>query len=108
VEAPGQVACLIGLKYMGRKTISIVFYVITCVSCLLMIFDNPTMRVSAALLAKLGITSAWNSSWLISIEIYPTVLRSTGRGFTSVVSRIGAITGPFVKDIVRLKDIFKN
>ena len=101
VEAPGQAASIIGLKYMGRKTLSIVFFVITCVSCLLMIFDNPTMRVSAAMIAKFGINSAWYSSWLISIEIYPTVLRNTGRGLTSVVSRIGAMTGPFVKDIVR-------
>ena len=73
-----------------------------------MIFDNPTMRVSAALLAKFSINTAWCASWLISIEIYPTVLRNTGRGLTSVVSRIGAITGPFVRDIVRLKDTFKN
>ena len=108
VEAPGQIVCLIGLKYMGRKTVTIVFYVITCISCLLMIFDNPTMRVSAALIAKFGINSAWDACWLISIEMYPTVLRSTGRGLTSVVSRIGAITGPFVRDIVRLKDIFYN
>ena len=106
MEAPGQIACIIGLKYMGRKTLSIVFYVITCVSCLLMIFDNPTMRVSAALLAKFGINSAWFSSYFISIEIYPTVLRNTGRGLSAVVSRIGAITGSFVTDIVRLKGIF--
>ena len=108
VEAPGQIACLIGLKYMGRKTVTIVFYVITCVSCLLMIFDNPTMRVSAALLAKFGITITLTTCWLISLEIYPTVLRNTGRGLSAVVSRIGAITGPFVRDIVRLKDTFKN
>ena len=106
MEAPGQITCLIGLKYMGRKTISIVFYVLTSVSCLLMIFDNPTLRVSTALLAKFSITSAWYSSWLISSEIFPTVLRSTGRGFTSVVGRIGAITGPFVSEIVRSQDIF--
>ncbi|XP_053385115.1 organic cation/carnitine transporter 2-like [Mercenaria mercenaria] len=47
-----------------------------------------------ALIANMGISTAWGSVQTMTIEIYPTVIRNIGFGTLSVTGRIGAIVGP--------------
>ncbi|XP_036364182.1 organic cation transporter protein-like [Octopus sinensis] len=48
------------------------------------------------LLGKFGITSAYGSIYLLSAELFPTVVRANGLGFASFFARIGSISGPFI------------
>ncbi|XP_029643937.1 organic cation transporter protein-like [Octopus sinensis] len=47
-------------------------------------------------LGKLGISAAYGSIYLLSAEIFPTVVRVNGIGIASVSSRIGGIAAPFI------------
>ncbi|CAG2179267.1 unnamed protein product [Oppiella nova] len=56
-------------------------------------------NVVCALISKFGVTSAWNVMAIMGHELYPTVLRHRGMGAAYVVGRIGAICGPFMKNL---------
>ncbi len=47
-------------------------------------------------LGKLFVTGSFGIIYVYAAELYPTVLRSTGMGMTSVMARIGSILAPVV------------
>ena len=48
----------------------------------------------------MGVSSALSGIYVMSPELYPTVLRSFGLGSCSMVSRLGGIASPYVADLV--------
>ncbi|CAI9731808.1 organic cation transporter protein-like [Octopus vulgaris] len=48
------------------------------------------------ILGKFGIAAAFASVYLLSAEIFPTVVRANGLGVASVSARIGGIIAPFI------------
>lgn len=62
--------------------------------------DNTWAVVSLFLLGKLGITSAFATSYVHTAEMLPTVVRSMGVGSASTVARLGALIAPFVPLLV--------
>lgn len=49
---------------------------------------------------KVGATVGFSVIYFWSAEIFPTVLRNTLMGASSVVGKIGAIMAPYISDIV--------
>ncbi|WAR11337.1 ORCT-like protein [Mya arenaria] len=47
-----------------------------------------------ALIANIGITTAWGPVQTMTIELYPTVIRTIGFGTLSVFGRVAAMVGP--------------
>lgn len=62
--------------------------------------ENTWAVVSLFLLGKLGITSAFATSYVHTAEMLPTVVRSMGVGSASTVARLGALIAPFVPLLV--------
>lgn len=56
--------------------------------------------VTLFLFGKLGITSAFATSYVHTAEMLPTVIRSIGVGAASTVARMGALVAPFVPLLV--------
>lgn len=101
VEIPSKLVVVIMLRHIGRKMTFIIFMVTIATASIGMIFaDSPIAAVVLALIAKFGVTSSWVVQGLQEIELFPTNLRQTGRGTVAVVSRIGAITAPFMRKLV--------
>lgn len=72
--------------------------------CILFIYpvvDRTWAVVSLFLLGKLGITSAFSTSYVHTAEMMPTVIRSIAVGSASTVARMGALIAPFVPLLVR-------
>ncbi|XP_030649710.1 solute carrier family 22 member 6-A [Chanos chanos] len=99
VDFPAKLVALTMLSFLGRR--------VTQGTCLLMsasvIFANilvpkdlQTLRTSLAVLGK-GFTSAsFTCVYLFTGELYPTVIRQTGMGFSSTMARIGSMAAPAV------------
>ena len=54
------------------------------------------------MLGKLGISAAFNSVYLMSGELFPTVIRNFGMGCSSTVARVGSAVSPYIADLVSL------
>lgn len=68
--------------------------------------DRTWAVVSLFLLGKLGITSAFSTSYVHTAEMMPTVIRSIAVGSASTVARLGALVAPFVPLLVRVCRFF--
>lgn len=62
--------------------------------------ENTWAVVTLFLLGKMGITSAFSTSYVHTSEMLPTIIRSIGVGAASTVARIGALIAPFVPLLV--------
>uniref|UniRef100_A0A3B3ZHM4 Organic anion transporter X n=1 Tax=Periophthalmus magnuspinnatus TaxID=409849 RepID=A0A3B3ZHM4_9GOBI len=97
VDFPAKFLALVMLSMLGRR--------VTQASCLFMsaavIFANilvpremQTLRTTLACLGK-GFTSAsFTTVYLFTVELYPTVIRQTGTGLMSTISRVGSMAAP--------------
>uniref|UniRef100_A0A8C5R672 Major facilitator superfamily (MFS) profile domain-containing protein n=1 Tax=Leptobrachium leishanense TaxID=445787 RepID=A0A8C5R672_9ANUR len=75
------------VTYIGRR-FSLCFYLILAGILIL------SGLISATMLAKGFLGSAIVCSYLYTAELYPTVLRQTGTGFTNMMMRFGAVVSP--------------
>uniref|UniRef100_A0A673ZKE2 Solute carrier family 22 member 6 n=1 Tax=Salmo trutta TaxID=8032 RepID=A0A673ZKE2_SALTR len=99
VDFPAKLVALGSLTFLGRR--------ITQGTCLLMsalmIFTNifvPTdmqsIRTTLACLGKAFTSASFTCIYLFTGELYPTVIRQTGMGFTSTMARVGSMAAPAV------------
>ncbi|KAL2095203.1 hypothetical protein ACEWY4_009922 [Coilia grayii] len=99
VDFPAKLVALAMLSFLGRR--------ITQSTCLIMssvvIFANifisseyQTVRTALAVLGKGFTSSSFTCVYLFTGELYPTVIRQTGMGFASTMSRIGSMGAPAV------------
>ena len=52
------------------------------------------------LMGKFGVSAAFASIYVYTVEIFPTPIRSLALGSCSTIARFGAILSPFVIDLV--------
>ena len=101
VELPSQLLSALFLRFIGRRNLFVIFMLMTAISCLAIIpSKSEWMKVSFALLGKFGVSSSWNVMSIHGPELFPTILRNTGIGSSSVVGRIGSLSAPFMKNLV--------
>lgn len=97
-EIPAYIICLIVLHYFGRRIPLAIMYFSSSVLLLVTIgiSDIPIAMLVVVSLGKLGIIGVFGIIYLHAAEIFPTVLRSTGLGTSSICGRIGSMLAPIV------------
>ncbi|XP_053393411.1 organic cation/carnitine transporter 2-like isoform X2 [Mercenaria mercenaria] len=56
--------------------------------------NKDALTNAFALVANIGVSTAWGPVQTMTIEVYPTVVRTIGFGSLSVMARVGAMIGP--------------
>lgn len=103
VELPGTAICIPLMNKYGRKKTVMGAQIFAGTSCLLCAFipDEGIInyfRIVLAVVAKASIVGAFDTTYLWSSEIHPTVLRSNAMGYLQLMSRIGAVMTPWIAD----------
>ena len=102
-ELPAQLLTALFMRCITRRKLFFILMALTGTSSLAVIPSRSEwVNVACALISKFGVTSAWNVMAIMGHELYPTVLRHRGMGAAYVIGRIGAICGPFMKNLVIL------
>lgn len=79
LELPGTVLCIFAMKYFGRKWTLIASNTVAGI-CMLLIAFIPSIQVTLATIALVGMSVSFPTVYLYAGEIFPTVVRNIGVG----------------------------
>jgi len=98
VEIPSHFACILLLDRIGRKTVlgsSQLLAGITCIIAGLITSENLRwLQITFALIGKFGASASFAIVFVYTAEMFPTEIRSTAVGASSLCGRIGGIIAP--------------
>ncbi|XP_021933962.1 organic cation transporter protein isoform X2 [Zootermopsis nevadensis] len=103
VEAVSYVLPIPMLRWTGRRTTSVVLYVVSGAALLsiLSIPEGMTDTImSVAMLGRLCIGAVYSVIILQTSELFPTVNRNTAVGTSSTMSHLGSLSAPYIVDIL--------
>ncbi|KAK2918437.1 solute carrier family 22 member 7a [Channa argus] len=97
IEVPAKILTFFILNWIGRRNGQAIFLITT--GALIGIntaipLELSVLRTCIAVLAKGFSEMAFTTAFLYTAELYPTVLRQRGIGYTSFVCRIGSSLAP--------------
>ncbi|KAL4629416.1 organic cation transporter protein-like [Arapaima gigas] len=98
VEIPARSLVLLFLP-CSRRVPQSAFLAVGGAACLLTLAvpaDMPNVVTALAMLGKFGITASFAIIYVYSAEIFPTVLRQTGIGVSSMFARLGGVLAPLI------------
>ncbi|XP_015204061.1 solute carrier family 22 member 13 isoform X2 [Lepisosteus oculatus] len=98
VEIPARSLVLLFLPWTRRLPQS-AFLAIGGLACLLTLavpLDMPNVLTGLAMVGKFGITASFAIVYVYSAEIFPTVVRQTGIGMSSMFARLGGVMAPMI------------
>ncbi|XP_029299281.1 solute carrier family 22 member 13 [Cottoperca gobio] len=98
VEIPARSLVLLVLPFSRRLSQS-AFLAVGGLACLLILAvpaDYPNVQTGLALVGKFGITASFAIIYVYTAEIFPTVLRQTGIGVSSMFARMGGVLAPII------------
>ena len=103
-DLPGYCITLVTSIYIGRKKV-ICFNFLFTGSILVAIGLIPetytTARVALAILGRMFSSVVFNTIFLWTFEIYPTVVRSQGMNICQMFSRAGSTAAPFLTSVLQ-------
>ncbi|XP_022095765.1 synaptic vesicle 2-related protein-like isoform X2 [Acanthaster planci] len=100
-EFPGILITLLAIEFLGRKkTMAVQFLVCSVFIFLLSICTSRTGLTVILFAARALISGAFQSLYVYTPEVYPTHVRAIGLGSCSSAARIGAITTPFIAQVL--------
>mgnify|MGYP002716911951 CR=1 FL=1 len=100
VEFPGVFVA----SYLGdftRKYVLMGIMIIGGLSCIISSFLSAgDMKMWLAILGKMSISGSFSLVYVYAAEMFPTILRITGLGMCSFCARFGAMTAPYLLQLV--------
>ncbi|XP_051949477.1 solute carrier family 22 member 13-like [Xyrauchen texanus] len=98
VEIPARSLVLVFLP-CSRRIPQSVFLAVGGGACLLTLTvpaDSAQVQTALAMVGKFGITASFAIIYIYSAELFPTVLRQTGIGVSSMFARMGGVLAPLI------------
>ncbi|KAJ1106444.1 hypothetical protein NDU88_003845 [Pleurodeles waltl] len=99
IDVLAKILCSIALAFFGRRTIQAASLILAGLLLLLNMaipLDMTSLRITLVVLGKGSLAASSLCSYLYSGELFPTVVRQTGMGFTTMMARLGGIVAPGV------------
>lgn len=111
VQLPGYVYVILTLERpaFGRKRSMCLFLLLAGVALTSHPFvpsSHPHVRVGLSILGRFAANCSYTILNLYSAELFPTVVRGVGMGFTVVVSRLGTMLAPYILLLGRHSPVF--
>ncbi|XP_066935819.1 solute carrier family 22 member 15-like [Clytia hemisphaerica] len=96
-ELPAFALSIVTLKYFSRRKSLMFFYSLTGVACIIagsLKNESTNSALILALIGKFGISAAFVTIDLYTVELFPTVVRTLGMGTCIFWSRVGGMIAP--------------
>ena len=96
VEIPSTILCILTMDHIGRKTLLVTALFLCGICCVPAGYAPVDMKTALVLIGKSGASMAFAVCYIHTVEMYPTVIRGTGLGLSSLAGRIGGLLAPLV------------
>ncbi|KAH3738631.1 organic cation transporter protein-like [Dreissena polymorpha] len=103
VEYPGKLLNVVLTDRVGRKRLFVIYMFIGGLANIATIGpivkggdDFHYLLIGLAMVGKLCITAAFGVVYIMSAEIFPTVVRNAGMGSSSAIARVGSMIAPYI------------
>lgn len=99
VDIPAAVVMYIGLKMFKRKNMTAVVMLLSGICCLVLAFmplNLSNLILFFYLAGKLFVGIGFSMVWFVTMELYPTNMRSQALGTCSMMARVFGLISPFV------------
>ncbi|KAF0038341.1 hypothetical protein F2P81_008825 [Scophthalmus maximus] len=99
VDIPAKVVVTVSMSYFGRRPSQSAVLIIAGITILINVlvpYDKQTIRTCLAVLGKGCLAASFNCCYLYAGELYPTIIRQNGMGWSSMMARVGAMVAPMV------------
>eukprot|EP00111_Clytia_hemisphaerica_P023866 TCONS_00070314-protein len=103
-DVPGYAITIFMSIYVGRKKVVVAGFSLSCLFLIAIGLTPETYtmaRVGMAISGRMGATLAFNTLFLWTFEIYPTVVRSKGMNICQMFSRLGSAAAPFLTSVLQ-------
>ncbi|KAM9841690.1 solute carrier family 22 member 13-like [Aulostomus maculatus] len=100
VEIPALLSSLFLTQHIGRRISQAGFLFLGGAACLVTLAipkDFPEMVTVIAVLGKYCAAGSFCTAYVYTAELYPTVLRQSGLGLSSMCARVGGILAPLIR-----------
>lgn len=104
-EFPAYVICILILDKMGRKPVYCTSMILGGIACILTLFsmiylDKSLNGIAIALstFGKFSVAASFAVVYIISGELFPTVVRNGAVGLSSCFARVGGMVAPYVAE----------
>ncbi|XP_041374429.1 organic cation transporter protein-like [Gigantopelta aegis] len=94
------------LDKMGRKAAHCSTMIIGGVACILTMFpvmygnsSHSWITVTLSMIGRFGATAAFAAIYVFSAELFPTPLRNSAMGASSLCGRVGGMISPYIADL---------
>lgn len=85
------------MERLGRRVTLVIALVLSGISALCIWFVKTTLGTTLFACVFAGISvSAWNALDVLSVEVFPTSIRTSAFGMQAAIGRLGAIMGNLV------------
>ncbi|XP_031570462.1 synaptic vesicle 2-related protein-like isoform X2 [Actinia tenebrosa] len=100
-EFPGIIVTMLIIDYLGRKKTAAIEFLATVIFYVLLMFCSGRGFMTFCIFGVRGfISGAFQTFFVYTPEVYPTINRALGLGCCSAISRIGAMLTPFVAQVL--------
>ncbi|KAM6907677.1 solute carrier family 22 member 6 [Xenentodon cancila] len=99
VDIPAKVVITVSMSFIGRRPSqagALIIAGVTILINLLVPLDKQTVRTCLAVVGKGCLAASFNCCYLYTGELYPTIIRQNGMGWSSMMARVGAMVAPMV------------
>ncbi|XP_076970946.1 organic anion transporter 3 [Tamandua tetradactyla] len=100
VDIPAKFITILSMSYLGRRTTEAAALLLGGGAILALTFVPSDLQILRTVLAVFGkgcMSSSFSCLFLYTSELYPTVIRQTGMGISTVWTRVGSMVTPLVK-----------
>ena len=101
-EVIAVIVCGTVTKFYELKKILIFFCIFSCVASFLLVFLGNGSNNYIALLVlfgNFGIVAAFDISYLINVELFPTIFLATAFGCCNIIGRFVSILSPLIAKV---------
>nr|KAG5711002.1 hypothetical protein BaRGS_013736 [Batillaria attramentaria] len=102
-ETLSYVFCLLLLNRTGRRVLHCFTMLLGGVACVAIIFpvlygdsSHDWITITLSMIGKFGASAAFAIIYVFSAELFPTMVRNSSMGASSVCARVGGIVSPYV------------